>query len=240
MKRGLILEGGAKRGIYTAGVLDVLLENGLMADGVIGVSAGAIHGCSYVAKQYERSIRYNMNYGNDYRFMSLRSWWKTGNVVDVDFCYHELPEKLDPFDNEAFKHSDTKFYVVCSNVETGEPEYIYCKDLIKDIDYLRASASLPFFSKIVEIDGKKTMPANVVVLTKEPNRVVMQMTIREGRNRQIRKMCEAVGLEVARLKRTAIGPLRLGMLKPGEYRELTAEELRAIRTAINKGQKENA
>ena len=95
-------------------------------------------------------------------------------------------------------------------------------------------------SEGVEIDGKKTMPANVVVLTKEPNRVVMQMTIREGRNRQIRKMCEAVGLEVARLKRTAIGPLRLGMLKPGEYRELTAEELRAIRTAINKGQKENA
>ena len=95
-------------------------------------------------------------------------------------------------------------------------------------------------SEGVEIDGKKTMPANVVVLTKEPNRVVMQITIREGRNRQIRKMCEAVGLEVARLKRTAIGPLRLGMLKPGEYRELTAEELRAIRTAINKGQKENA
>ncbi len=161
MKRGLILEGGAKRGIYTAGVLDVLLENGLMADGVIGVSAGAIHGCSYVAKQYERSIRYNMNYGNDYRFMSLRSWWKTGNVVDVDFCYHELPEKLDPFDNEAFKHSDAKFYVVCSNVETGEPEYIYCKDLIKDIDYLRASASLPFFSKIVEIGGKKLLDGGI-------------------------------------------------------------------------------
>ena len=86
----------------------------------------------------------------------------------------------------------------------------------------------------VEIDGKKTLPATVNVLTKEPGRVVLQMVIREGRNRQIRKMCEAVGLEVARLRRTGIGPIKLGMLKPGTYRELSAEELRAIRNAIGK------
>lgn len=86
----------------------------------------------------------------------------------------------------------------------------------------------------VEIDGKKTLPCMITVLSKEKGRVVLQMVIKEGRNRQIRKMCEAVGLEVARLKRTAVGPIRLGMLKPGEYRELTPEELRAIRTAINK------
>ena len=84
----------------------------------------------------------------------------------------------------------------------------------------------------VELDGKITLPANVVVKTKEPNRVVLLMTIQEGRNRQIRRMCEALGLEVARLRRTSIGPLKLGMLKPGTYRDLTAEELRAIRNAI--------
>jgi 23S rRNA pseudouridine2605 synthase len=84
----------------------------------------------------------------------------------------------------------------------------------------------------VEIDGRKTLPAVVEVLVKEPNRVVLRMTIREGRNRQIRKMCEAVGLEVVRLRRISIGPLKLGMLKPGEYRDLTKEELRAIRNAI--------
>lgn len=89
-------------------------------------------------------------------------------------------------------------------------------------------------SEGVEIDGKMTMPATVVVKDKEPGRVVMLITIKEGRNRQIRKMCEAVGLEVARLRRVSIGPLRLGMLKPGTYRELTPEELRAIRTAIGK------
>lgn len=87
----------------------------------------------------------------------------------------------------------------------------------------------------VEIDGRKTAECSVVVLDKVPGRVVLQMTIHEGRNRQIRKMCEAVGLEVARLKRTSIGPLKLGMLKPGEYRELKPDELRAIRTAVTKG-----
>lgn len=86
----------------------------------------------------------------------------------------------------------------------------------------------------VEIDGRKTKECSVVVLNKEPGRVVLQMTIFEGRNRQIRKMCEAVGLEVARLKRTAIGPLKLGMLKPSTYRELKPDELRAIRNAITK------
>ena len=86
----------------------------------------------------------------------------------------------------------------------------------------------------VVIDGKKTQPATVLVLDKQPGRVVLQITIHEGRNRQIRKMCEAVGLEVARLKRTSVGPLKLGMLKPGEYRELKPDELRALRSAINK------
>lgn len=85
----------------------------------------------------------------------------------------------------------------------------------------------------VYIDNRRTAPAEVRVLTKETNRVVMEIVIREGRNRQIRKMCEEVGLEVARLKRTSIGPLRLGMLKPGAVRELTKEELKAIRTAIS-------
>ncbi len=89
-------------------------------------------------------------------------------------------------------------------------------------------------SEGVEIDGRKTAPTVVRVLTKEPGRVVMEIVIHEGRNRQVRKMCEAVGLEVARLKRTSIGPLRLGMLKPGAYRDLTSEELKAVRNAVKK------
>ena len=90
-------------------------------------------------------------------------------------------------------------------------------------------------SEGIDIDGRKTMPASVVVKEKEQGRVVLLITIKEGRNRQIRRMCEAVGLEVARLRRISIGPVKLGMLKPGTWRELTAEELRALRTARGKG-----
>ena len=161
MKTSLVLEGGAKRGIYTAGVLDVLLENGIMTDGVLGVSAGAIHGCSYVAKQVGRSIRYNLKYGNDYRFMSFRSLLLSGNMVDTKFCYHDLPEVLDPFDNETFQKSATKFYAVCTNVETGAPEYVWCKDMFKDIDFLRASASMPLVSQIVEVGGMKLLDGGI-------------------------------------------------------------------------------
>jgi predicted patatin/cPLA2 family phospholipase len=154
MKSCLVLEGGAKRGIYTAGVLDILLENNIITDGVIGVSAGAIHGCGYVSRQIGRGIRYNLKYNDDYRFMSFKSWLKTGNMVDTEFAYHELPEKLDVFDNKTFKNSKTKFYVTCTNLKTGEAEYILCPDMSgKYMDYLRASASMPFLSKIVEIDG---------------------------------------------------------------------------------------
>lgn len=152
---GLVLEGGGVRGIYTAGVLDVFMEHGLTFDGVIGVSAGAIHGCSLASNQNGRSIRYYKKYCKNPRFMSMKSWVKTGDVVEVEFCYHELPEKLDPYDYDAFNKNGTPFYVVCTNIESGEAEYIQIKDMKGEIDYLRASASLPYFSRIVEIGGKK-------------------------------------------------------------------------------------
>lgn len=155
LKTGLVLEGGGVRGIYTAGVLDVFMEHGLSFDGVIGVSAGAIHGCSYLSGQKGRSIRYYRKYCSDPRFMSVQSWLKTGDVVGADFCYHELPEKLDIYDHEAFARCAVPFYVTVSNVETGKPEYLRVTDMRAQIDYLRASASLPYFSRLVEIDGKK-------------------------------------------------------------------------------------
>lgn len=155
-KTALVLEGGAMRGIYTAGVLDILLKNNIKVDAVIGVSAGAIHGCSYVSEQYMRSINYYKECRSDYRFMSFKSLFKSGNIVDTDYCYHEIPDVIFPFDHDTFEKSKTKFYVTVTNIETGEPEYIYLKSLRKEyIDYLRASASMPVVSQIVEIDGKK-------------------------------------------------------------------------------------
>lgn len=157
MRKGLVLEGGAMRGMYTAGVLDVFMENGITFDGVIGVSAGAIAGCSFISGQQGRTIRYNMKYCRDKRMMSFYSLLVTGDLVGTKFCYHDIPKRLDVFDNEAFIKSNTHFYVTCTNLETGEPEYIRLQNMDTQIDYMRASASMPYVSHIVEIEGKKLL-----------------------------------------------------------------------------------
>lgn len=156
-KIGLVLEGGGMRGIYTAGVLDVFMEQGIEVDGVIGVSAGAIHGGSYVSHQIGRNIRYYKKYCRDPRFISWRNFFCTGNIAETQFCYHDLPERLDPFDYDAFDRSEMEFYVTCSDVETGKAVYPRITDLRKQIDLLRASGSLPLVSRLVEADGRKLL-----------------------------------------------------------------------------------
>ena len=155
MATGLVLEGGGVRGIYTAGVLDVFMDHSLTFDGLMGVSAGAIHGCSYLSDQKGRSLRYYRKYVSDPRFMSWLSFLKTGDFVGVEFCYHTLPDKLDLYDHDAFLRNPTPFYAVCTNVDTGQPEYLRITDMRGQIDILRASASLPFGSRIVEIGEKR-------------------------------------------------------------------------------------
>lgn len=156
-RTGLVLEGGGMRGIYTAGVLDVFMEHGVTFDGVIGVSAGVIHGVSYVAGQKGRNIRYYKKYCNDRRFMSWYNLITTGDLVGKEFCYHELPDKLDPLDYDAFRQSETELYATCSNLETGRPEYLLMKDLKEDVEVMRASASLPYVSRIVHTRGMKLL-----------------------------------------------------------------------------------
>ena len=153
MKTGLVLEGGAHRAIYTAGVLDVLAENNIHFDGVIGVSAGAIHGCAFVSRQIGRSINYTLKYADDKRYMSFYSLITTGNMVGEQFCYHDLPEKLFPFDHETFEKSVTAFYVTCTNLQTGKAEYVRCEELRDKMPYLRASASMPFVSRMSIINN---------------------------------------------------------------------------------------
>lgn len=162
MKTAIILEGGAMRGIYTAGVLDVFMEYGITADAVFGVSAGAIHGCSFISGQQGRSIRYYSKYAGTRQFMSFHSFLTTGDIVNAQFCYHDLPDTLDPFDHDAFEASKIEFYATCSNVKTGKAEYILCNSLRGEkMDYLRASASMPFVSHIVQIDGKKLLDGGI-------------------------------------------------------------------------------
>ena len=157
MRTGLVLEGGGMRATYTIGVLDVMMENKIEFDGIIGVSAGAIHGLSYKSDQPGRNIRYYKKYAHDKRFMSFRNMILTGDMVGKEFCYDEIPWKLDVFDNETFKNNKTEFYAVCANVETGGTEYPKIDDLRDPVqmEFVRASATLPFVSKIVEVNGMK-------------------------------------------------------------------------------------
>lgn len=153
MKTGLVLEGGGMRGLYTTAILDVFIEHGIHFDGVIGVSAGALHGSAFLTGQIGRTIRYYKKYIKDPRFMSFRNLIKTGDYVGEELCYHEIPEKLDVYDYDAFNNSGTDFYATCTNLETGKAEHLHVTDMLKQIDYVRASASLPYFSKPVEING---------------------------------------------------------------------------------------
>ena len=162
MKVGLVLEGGGMRALFTAGVLDALLDvKELDIDGIVGVSAGALFGANYVSGQKERAIRYNKKYARDKRYMGLHSWITTGNAVNKDFAFYELPFKLDVFDQEKFKESKIEFHVVMTNVENGQAEYVLSEDVLEQMEYLRATSALPFASKIIEINGKKYLDGGI-------------------------------------------------------------------------------
>ncbi|MCR5590672.1 MAG: patatin family protein [Lachnospiraceae bacterium] len=159
---GLVLEGGAMRGIFTAGVLDVFMENGIRFDNVIGVSAGACFGCNYVSGQIGRTIRYNMKYAKDKRYCSVSSLIRTGDMFGAQFCYHTLPMELDKFDEGAFIQSGIPFYVVVTDVETGEAGYHQMKDAsYEELEWMRASSSMPLVSNIVTIDGGKYLDGGI-------------------------------------------------------------------------------
>lgn len=152
-KIGLVLEGGGHRGIYTAGILDVFAENNINFDGIMGVSAGCIHGVSFLSGQIGRSVRYTTRFCNNPSYMSFKSLIKTGDFFNVDFCYYKLPETLDPFDNDAFDKNPTPFYAVCSDIKTGKAVYHQCDSVRGEkIKWIQASASMPLAAKIVKID----------------------------------------------------------------------------------------
>ena len=161
MRVGLVLEGGAMRGMFTAGVLDVFMENNIKVTDIVGVSAGTLFGINYVSKQPKRALRYNLRYINDNRYMSIKSLMRTGNLINKDFTYYKLPFQLDVFDNKTFKQSDINFFATVTNIETGEAEYIKIEDAFKQMETLRATSALPFISEIIEINGKKYLDGGI-------------------------------------------------------------------------------
>ncbi len=176
---GLVLEGGGMKGAYTAGVLDFFMDQKIEFSGVYGVSAGAIHMCSYLSGQRGRSIDIWLKYGADKRYCSIRSLLFTGDLFNVDMCYRLIPEKLNPFDNEAYKRYSGKAYAVVTNIETGKPEYLRVRDGLADIGMVRASASLPLVSRNVEINGKLYLDGGI------SDAIPIQKSILDGNRKNI-------------------------------------------------------
>lgn len=162
MRKGLVLEGGAMRGLWTAGVTDVMMEHNIWPDGLIGVSAGAAFGCNYKSRQPGRAIRYNMRFANDSRYSGWRSLLTSGNYFNAEFGYHIVPYQYDLFDTETFEQSAMQFIVVCTDVTTGKAVYHDMRKVDYDeLEWLRASASMPLVSKVVCVEGRKLLDGGV-------------------------------------------------------------------------------
>ncbi|MCR5293559.1 MAG: patatin family protein [Lachnospiraceae bacterium] len=206
MKTGLVMEGGGLRGMFTAGVLDVFMEEGITFDGAVGTSAGVVFGCNIKSLQHGRAIRYNLRFAKDKRYCSVSSLIKTGDIFGADFCYKEIVKNLDRFDIETFARNPMEFYACTTDMETGRAVYKKLKyGDERDLLWFRASASMPLVSRPVEIRGKKYLDGglsdsvplrffehkgyerNVVILTqpenyeKKPNKM-MPLIRREYRD----------------------------------------------------------
>lgn len=186
-KCGLVLEGGGMRGLYTAGVLDFFIDKNLLLKDITTVSAGGAHAVSYISKQRGRSYKINTKYCGDKRYISLMGLFTRGSVFGMDFVFREIPERLEPFDEEMFQRQRARLTVGLTNVETAKPEYADIRDTREDIDYLIASSSLPMFSQIVNIGGKKYLDGGVTdsipaakALNKGADCLVVVLTQNEG------------------------------------------------------------
>ncbi len=206
MKTALIMEGGAMRGLFTCGVMDILMENNITFDGGAGISAGAVFGCNYKSHQPGRPLRYNLKYGRDPRFASVRSLLKTGDFYGADFCYRELPDVLDVFDRETFAGDPMEFYVGATDIMTGEAVFHKCTDGgEEDIQWMRASASMPLVSRIVKIGDYQLLDGGIACSV--PFRYMESL----GYNRNVIILTQP--LDYVKKKSAAVPLIRLTMRK---------------------------
>ena len=206
MKKGLVLEGGAMRGLWTAGVTDVMMEHDIRPDGLIGVSAGAAFGCNYKSRQIGRAIRYNTRFAKDPRYSGWKSLLKSGDYFNAEFGYHVVPYEYDIFDTETFEKNPLEFTVVCTDVETGAAVYHQMDHVdYEELEWLRASASMPLASKIVEVGGWKLLDGGV------SDSIPLEYYERQGYKRNVVILTQPLGY---RKKHLALMPLmRLALRK---------------------------
>lgn len=158
---GIVCEGGGMRGVFTAGVLQAFMDEKFLSDLLVGVSAGASNGASYVSAQAGRGKRTNINYVEDKRYISIQNLIKEKSLFGMDFIFGEIPEKLDPFDYQTFYNSECDYYAGATNLETGKVDFFGKEKILPGLKVLRASCSIPMLSNIVEIDGNKYLDGGV-------------------------------------------------------------------------------
>ena len=211
MKSALIMEGGAMRGMFTCGVIDVLMEQGVDFDAAAGISAGAVFGCNYKSRQIGRPIRYNIKYCRDPRYCSLRSLLKTGDLYGADFCYRALPNELDPFDYKTYRENPMPFYVGAVDIVTGEILYRDCRTGTgTDAEWMRASASMPLVSRPVSADGSLLLDGGILEALPYPymaqigyDRNVLIMTQPKGYRKKKEKRLPLIRFALRRYPKVA-------------------------------------
>ena len=194
------------RGLFTAGIIDVMMEHDVWPDGIVGVSAGAAFGCNYKSRQPGRAIRYNKRFAKDPRYSGLRSLLSTGDYFNAEFAYHIVPREYDLFDDKAFDANPLEFVCVCTDVETGQPVY---KQLSKcsetTYDWIRASASMPLCSRVVCLEGYKLLDGGV------SDSIPLEWAETNGYERNVVILTQPRGY---RKQRTRLMPLmRIGLRK---------------------------
>ena len=206
MKKGLVLEGGAMRGLFTAGIIDVMMEHDVWPDALFGVSAGAAFGCNMKSRQPGRAIRYNKRFAKDSRYSGMRSLLTTGDYFNAKFGYHVVPYQYDLFDTATFEQNPLEFVFVCTDVLTGQAVYHTMRHVDYDeLEWLRASASMPLVSKVVEVQGHKLLDGGV------SDSIPLEYAERQGYQRNVVVLTQPLGY---RKNRTKLMPLmRIGLKK---------------------------
>lgn len=223
IQAGLVLEGGGMKGVYTAGVLDFFLDKEIEFSSVYGVSAGACSMCSYLSKQRGRAYDVNVDYLDTRKYCSLESLLTTGDLFNVEMCYHLIPDYLHPYDNEAFERYQGKAYSVATDIAAGRPEYFRIRNMRKDIDKIRASASLPLVSRNVEIDGKYYLDGGI------SDAIPLRKSILDGNRKNVVVMTKETGFV-----RKPAGQMALFRARYWKYPKVA--ELMAKRHTVYNGQ----
>lgn len=221
---GLVMEGGGMKGVYTAGVLDFFLDKGLEFSSVYGVSAAACHMCSFLSKQRGRAFAVNVDYLDTHDYCGVKSLLTTGDLFNVNVCYHLIPNHLYPFDHEAFERYQGNAFSVVTNIETGEPEYLRVQDLKKDMDMIRASASLPLVSRNVKINGKYYLDGGL------SDAIPLRRSIQDGNQKNIVIMTKEEGY--IRKPSSQLGLIKLRYLKYPKVYDCMAERHTMYNTTL--------